>query len=706
MSKIPLDTPLGELHGVGPRFVSKLKKLGVTTVRDLLWHFPSRYEDWSSVAKIAELKPGDLKTVRGRVEKIEVKKAWRRRMLIVEADIADDSGSIKAIWFNQPYVKNILKPETVANFAGKTAIRNGKLYLSNPTYELAGPLEETKHTGRLVPIYPETKGLTSKGLRFLTLPILENAEPADEFLPEKTLKANRLPEINRALKSIHFPTKLSEAENARRRFAFEDLFLLQLNNINLRSTLLKQTAPQIKVANDRIKKLISGLPFELTSSQSKALKEILTDLSAKHPMNRLLQGDVGSGKTIVAGLAAVVTAENGRQAALMAPTEILARQHYRTLLKFFGDSGIGIGLLVSKEARASYGEGLESGFAKTDALKQLASGDIKILVGTHALIQSSVRFANLSLIIVDEQHRFGVAQRAALSGGEQKVVPHFLSMSATPIPRTLMMTIFGDLDVSLIPELPKGRKEIITKIVAPENRNKAYGFIKGQIQRGRQAFVICPRIEPSESEYLLTAEEEKKLEIKSVKEEFDKLSKRIFPELKVGMLHGKMPAKEKEEIMKKFSSGEIDLLVSTSVVEVGVDVPNATIMMIEGADRFGLSQLYQFRGRVGRGEHQSFCFLFSEAGSRSGYSRLNSLLTAKNGFELAEEDLKIRGPGEFLGHEQAGMPDIAMRSLNNLELVKATREAAEDVLRSSPGLKEYPRLRAKLKDFSNDIHLE
>ncbi len=708
MPRIPLDTPLGELHGVGPRFVSKLKKLGITTVRDLLWHFPSRYEDWSSVAKIAELKPGDSRTIRARVEKINVKKAWRRRMLIVEAVIADDSGSIKAIWFNQPYIKNILKPETVANFAGKVAVRDGKPYLSNPAYELADALQETKHTGRLVPIYPETKGLTSKGLRFLTLPILENAEPAEEFLPEETLKVNRLPEINQALKSIHFPTKLSEAESARRRFAFEDLFLLQLNNINLRSTLLKQKAPQIKVNGGRLKELIKGLPFELTASQNKALDEITSDLSARHPMNRLLQGDVGSGKTIVAGLAAVCASEEDYQVALMAPTEILARQHYRTLLKFFGDSGIGIGLLISKEARASYGEGLESAFSKPEVLKELAANRLKIIVGTHALIQSSVKFADLGFIIVDEQHRFGVAQRAALTGARPGAIPHFLSMSATPIPRTLMMTVFGDLDVSLIPELPKGRKEIITKIVAPENRNKAYGFIKGQIQRGRQAFVICPRIEPSEAEneYLLTKEEEKNLEIKSVKEEFDKLSKRIFPDLAVGMLHGKMTAKEKEEVMKKFSAGEIGVLVSTSVVEVGVDVPNATIMMIEGADRFGLSQLYQFRGRVGRGEHQSFCFLFSESGSRSGYLRLNSLLTAKNGFELAEEDLKLRGPGEFLGQEQAGMPDVAMRSLNNLELVKATREAAEEVLRSSPGLREYPRLREKLREFSSDIHLE
>ncbi|MCL5007023.1 MAG: ATP-dependent DNA helicase RecG [Patescibacteria group bacterium] len=704
MSKIPLETPLRELHGVGPRFVSKLSKLGIHTVRDLLWHFPSRYEDWSKVAKISELKAGDAFTVRARVAEIGVKRAWKRRMLIVEALLEDDSGSIQATWFNQPYIKNVLKPGTIASFAGKVALRKNKLYLSSPTYELnAG--DSSKHTGRLVPIYPETKGLTSKGLRFLTQPILESVEPVKEFLPEKVLEEHNLPEVNEALHMVHFPDKLSEAQDARRRFAFEDLFLLHLNNIILRLALFKKSSPKIDAPAHRVKEIVSGLPFELTASQKETLDEILDDMAESHPMNRLLQGDVGSGKTIIAGIAALIAAEQEFQVALMAPTEILARQHYKTVLKFFGETNKGVGLLISKEARVHYGNSLEEAVAKPALIKELSANRIKILVGTHALIQKSVKFDNLGLIIIDEQHRFGVAQRGALADKKGKL-PHFLSMSATPIPRTLMMTVFGDLDVSLIKELPKGRKPIITKIIAPENRNKAYGFIKGQVQRGRQAFVICPRIDPSEGDSLLTAEETKKLEMKSVKEEHEKLSKRFFPDFKVAMLHGKMASKEKEETMKEFAAGRIDILVSTSVIEVGIDVPNATIMMIESADRFGLAQLYQFRGRVGRGEHQSFCFLFAESGSGTSYKRLNSLLTAKNGFELAEKDLAIRGPGEFLGEEQAGMPDIAMKSLNNLELVKDTRKAAEETLKASPSLRDFPELKKRINAFSKEIHLE
>lgn len=704
MSKIPLDTPLEELHGVGPRLVSKLRKLGIENVRDLLWHFPSRYEDWSKTAKISELKAGDSFTIRAQVMEIGMKRAWKRRMFIVEALLQDESGSIQATWFNQPYIKNVLKPRTTANFAGKVALRKNKLYLSSPTYELNSG-ETTKHTGRLVPIYPETKGLTSKGLRFLTQPILENVEPLAEFLPEKTLEKYDLAEINQALKNVHFPEKLSDAREARRRFAFEDLFLLHLNNIILRLALFKKSSPKIEVPAERTNEIFKGLPFELTPSQKEALDEILEDMAKAHPMNRLLQGDVGSGKTIIAGIAALSAAEQGFQVAIMAPTEILARQHYKTLIKFFGETSSGMGLLISKEARVHYGDGLEEAVSKPALVKELSTGRIKIIIGTHALIQKGVSFSNLGLIIVDEQHRFGVSQRAALADRKGQI-PHFLSMSATPIPRTLMMTIFGDLDVSLIKELPKGRRPVITKIVAPENRNKAYGFIKGQVQKGRQAFVICPRIDPSESDELITKEEAKKLEIKSVKEEFEKLSKKIFPELRVGMLHGKLSSKEKEETMREFAAGKIDVLVSTSVVEVGVDVPNATIIMIEGADRFGLAQLYQFRGRVGRGEHQSFCFLFTGSGSGASYTRLNSLLTAKNGFELAEKDLAIRGPGEFLGEEQAGMPDIAMRSLNNLELVKESRKAAEETLKSSSSLKDFPLLKERLNSFSHEIHLE
>jgi len=451
----------------------------------------------------------------------------------------------------------------------------------------------------------------------------------------------------------------------------------------------------------------------LTESQKKSLREILEDIKKPHPMNRLLQGDVGSGKTIVAAITALIVAENGSQAAFMAPTEVLARQHFQTFKKFFKDFNKGVALLVSSSSLIFYGDGLESEIKKPDLLKKISSGEIKIIIGTHALIQKNVKFKELALIIIDEQHRFGIRQRAEMADQSPKILPHFLSMSATPIPRTLSLTVFGDLNLSIISELPKGRKSIITKIVAPENRDKAYAFIRGQVKKGRQAFVICPRIEPPE-ENPETAQDVKMVyrgtlsawETKAVKEEYEKLSKKVFPDLRVGLLHGKLKAGEKTAVMDDFKKGKIDILVSTSVVEVGVDIPNATIMMIEGSERFGLSQLYQFRGRVGRGEHQSFCFLFSESSSQQTLKRLNSLIEAENGFELAEKDLEIRGPGEILGQSQTGLPDLAMKSIQDPKLVKSAREAAESILEIDPDLTKYPDLLARVENFAKEIHLE
>ncbi len=519
----------------------------------------------------------------------------------------------------------------------------------------------------------------------------------------------------------------------------------------------KQKAYPVKYEVENVKQILSALPFELTPSQKKSLWEILQGVAKPHPMNRLLQGDVGSGKTIVAGIAAITTAEepNNLQAAFMAPTEILARQHYQTLTKFFKEFTGGIGLLISKEARIFYGEGLEESVKKSGFIKETTAGRIKIIVGTHALIQKTVSFQNLGLVIIDEQHRFGVKQRAHLlrdsklrmhpppkanpplaenlQKGQKTFVdadkfvdshriPHLLSMSATPIPRTLMLSVFGDLDLSLISELPKGRKRIITKIVDPANRNKAYAFIRGEVKKGKQVFVVCPRIEPQvENQSVEVRPPEinyqyfggrtsQILEVKAVKDEYEKLANKVFPDLRVAMLHGKMRSDAKKKVMAEFAAGENDILVSTSVIEVGVDIPRATIMMIEGAERFGLAQLYQFRGRVGRGEKQSFCFLFTESSSETTRRRLQSLLTAKNGFELAEQDLKIRGPGEFLGGPsgwaQTGLPDVAMRALQSPELLKEARTAAEEILKEDPELKNYPLLKERLGQFEKEVHLE
>jgi ATP-dependent DNA helicase RecG len=719
MLQIAPDTPLFEVVGARVPALRRLEKMGIKTVHDLLWHFPTRYEDFTKIYPIAELEPGQQATITGVVEEIQSKHSWRRAMSIVEATIADESGSIRAVWFNQPYVANVLKVGRMANFAGKASTsEEGEIYLNNPVYEVIhtrdAATQEMNHTARLVPVYPETRGLTSRGIRFVTQALFRKKPVMKEWIPAEILIEFNFPELNEAIHSIHFPRAIEDAASARARFSFEELFLLQILNMQQKLKLATERAPVITADIERVKAMLARLPFELTHSQKQSLWEIIKDIEKPRPMNRLLQGDVGSGKTVVAAIAALIAAENKLQTAFMAPTEILARQHFETMKKLFVSLAFGsdepngaiqpvIGLITGSSAHIFYGNELESKVSKPEFSKKVAAGEVSIIFGTHALIQKTIAFAALGLVIIDEQHRFGVRQRAELNAHKGDApIPHFLSMSATPIPRTLMLSVFGDLDLSLITELPVGRKEIKTEIVAPLKRTATYSFIREQIKEGRQAFVICPRIDAEEDEPGVA----KKLELKSVKEEHEKLSKKIFPDLRIAMLHGQMKPKEKEDVMRKFKDREFDILVATSVVEVGVDVPNASIMMIEGADRFGLAQLYQFRGRVGRGEYQSYCFLMADSQAAAANARLKAILEAKNGFELAEKDLALRGPGQFFGNVQTGLPDIAMEALRDPELVKHSREAAVRAVTADPRFKKNVALRKKVEEFRARVHQE
>ena len=720
-----LSAKLSDVQGVGTRFLTRLGRLGVTTVEDLLRHFPVRYEDFSAVAKIKNLSLGEPATIRGVVQSIDVRRSWKnRRMTIIEALIGDDTGAVRATWFNQPYIAKILQPGTTANFSGKLTVYKNEVSLQNPVYEIVrGAEPDIKHTAGLIPIYPETKSLTSRGIRYFVYAILEELEKLNDWMPSEVLELYDFPEINTAFRTIHFPESLQDAKRAKKRFAFEGIFLIQLLNFKFRQELEERRGYTVEVGARELEEAIAKLPFQLTASQRRSLSEIVEDFEKGAPMNRLLQGDVGSGKTVIAALASLFTAKHGYQSVFLAPTEILALQHYKTLTKIFRNEDVAIGLVTRSYKKCS-DEGLERELSAAAIKKRILGGKIRIVIGTHAVIQKDVHFHQLGLIVVDEQHRFGVRQRGELMG-RSVYTPHFLSMSATPIPRTLALTLFGDLDLSIIDELPKGRRPIITRIVAPENRGKAHAFIRGEVKKGRQVFVICPRIEKSTSDMsqvtsYMSARARAWDDVKAVKEEYEKLSKKVFPDLRVAMLHGRMPARQssakqsdggkrersKEEVMRDFVDGKSDVLIATSVVEVGVDVPNATIMMIDGADRFGLAQLYQFRGRVGRGEHQSFCLLFSDSDSKSVRDRLQALIDARNGFELAEKDLKIRGPGEFLGESQSGMPDVAMEALTDSRLIKSARSAAKEVFGKDPSLRDYPLLKARLAKFEKEIHFE
>ncbi len=694
-----LSTPVEKIPRVGAQYTKKLKRLGIENVRDLLFHFPHRYEDFSDLVPIAQVKIGEKVCIQGEIKNIENTRTWRRRMTVTTALVEDKSGAVKVIWFNQPYLEDTLKPGTTVCLAGKVAAGKKSypgVYLSSPTYEKISKKEsqDFTHTGRIIPIYPETEGLSSRWLRYIIKPLLASfADVLPDPLPDRVVKENNLITLKESLWQIHFPDSLKKAERSRERFSFQELFLVQLYVLKERMKLKKQKAVAVPIHLETVKKFVASLPFTLTDAQKKCSWQILKDMEKPRPMNRMLEGDVGSGKTVVAVMAMLNTMKEGRQTAFMAPTEILSKQHFASLSELLKGLGVSIGLLTGQESRVGSRK-----ISREKFLEKAREGKLDILVGTHALIQKGVKFGNLSLVVLDEQHRFGVEQRAKLCQ-EQGSIPHLLSMTATPIPRTLALTLYGDLDLSLLDEMPKGRKKIITKLIPPQKRKEVYDFVKEEIKKGRQAFVICPRIEADNGK-------ESWAEVKAVEEEYEKLSRKVFPGLSIAKLHGRMKPQEKEKIMERFKNKKDDILVSTSVVEVGIDVPNATMMVIEGAERFGLSQLHQFRGRVGRGKEQSFCFLFTDSAAKRTSQRLKALMDSKTGFELAEKDLEIRGPGEVFGTRQSGIPDLATTSLSDIFLVEKTRNWAKEILQESPALDSYPVLKSAVKEFTKKIHLE
>jgi ATP-dependent DNA helicase RecG len=676
-----LSTPIENLYLVGPARAKLLRHLGIETLEDLLFYFPRAHQDLSHFTPIAELKLGDFATVKAKVLEIKSFRTKVRRLTLTQALIEDDSGQITCVWFNQPFLTKVIKPNETFIFSGKSLKSKGKLQIQNPIYEQEKA--EQVHTSRLVPVYPLTASLTQKILRSIIKTYLDKTI-IPEYLPTEILLTEKMFDENRAVKTFHFPDDWQALKVAQKRLAFDEVFTTQLRVLKYKKERAQERAFIINQVPE-LQEKIASLAFKLTSSQSKALKEILSDFQKPYPANRLLEGDVGSGKTILAAMAMYLCAKNNLQSALLCPTEVLAQQHYANFLKLFLNDGFDIAILTGSSIRLN-----GNPVSRETMVAQTRSGKIKMILGTHALLEDKVNFKNLNLVVIDEQHRFGVEQRAALKNFNNT---HLLSMSATPIPRTLALTLYGDLDIARLEQLPSGRLPIKTELVDNVHRTSTYNFIRNQIKDGRQAFVICPLIEESD-----------KLGMKSATTEYKKLSEEIFPDLKIGLLHGKLKPADKEKIMRQFKDNELQILVSTSVVEVGVDVPNATVMMIEGAERFGLAQLHQFRGRVGRSSFQSYCFLFSEDPNALVNPRLLAVVRSTNGFELAEEDLKIRGAGNLYGTEQSGY-SFKIATLSNLEMVERSKQYAEKIIDEDPSLSRHPLLKQKVEQ-QPAIHLE
>ena len=700
---LSLDSPVDRLRGVDARTSARLLKLGVSSIRDLLYLLPRRHNDFSQVVPIAELVPGQEQTTIATVWEAREVSLRRGKLKSTEAVVGDETGNMQVVWFGQPYVARALKPNTRLALSGRVDVYQGRVQLQSPEFEVLDRNEGQVHTGRLVPVYPLTQGLSPRRLRSILWQALEEWLPGmEEYLPQSVMVSLGVMDLPKAIMQAHYPDDSASAEAARRRLAFDELFLLQLAVLIRRRTWQSSAlGVPIHPSPEVQKGFLASLPFALTGAQERCIGEVLSDMERGiPPMNRLLQGEVGSGKTVVALSALLEAVAGGYQGSIMVPTELLADQHFATVASLLG----GLAGAVHEEGRITVpveplsrplSVGILTGStraaSKREIQRRLADGSLDILIGTHALIQEGVEIPRLALAVVDEQHRFGVQQRAALRErmrgtdavatveGEPSMPagssPHLLVMSATPIPRTLALTLYGDLDISTIDELPLGRQRVLTRVVPTDRRDAAYGFVRNQVAEGRQAYVICPLVEESEA-----------VEARAATEEYQRLSAHVFPDLRLGLLHGRMSAREKEEVMGGFRQGEIDVLVSTAVVEVGIDVPNATVMMVEGAHRFGLSQLHQFRGRVGRGAAKSYCLLLPEYSTPEARQRLAAMERIHDGFRLAEVDLEMRGPGDYFGTRQSGLPTFRVARLTDQDLLRTAREQAQALLEEDPDL--------------------
>jgi ATP-dependent DNA helicase RecG len=727
MNDLQTNTLVVDAFRLTPTQKKALSKLGIVTVEDLLYNFPSRYSDVAKIKKISTLQEGETVTVYGKIDKLKTKKTFRGKVPMAEGVIEDDTGKLKVMWFNQAYIAKMIANESMVALQGKVTGGTQGIYLANPEIERTKdmPIDASEtlfHAGGEqfgVPIYPESRGITSRWFHYNIQKVLSTGihETLEDPIPQEIREKYHLPSLKTALVWIHAPQKERDAQSARKRFAFEEIFYIQLSRRKAKKEYEQKNSYHIDIDHSKLAEFVDRFPFTLTDGQAQAVQTITDDFGKDKPMLRLLEGDVGSGKTAVAAatsFAVISSHPEGKpfeklQVAYMAPTEILATQLYESFVKYFSHLPVQVGLITSsgcKKFPSKVDPTIPTDISRSQLLKWVENGEIDILVGTHSLIAKSVKFKNLAYVIIDEQHRFGTNQRAQLV---QKVghSPHFLSMTATPIPRTLALTIYGDLDLTLLDEMPHGRKPVITEIVLPGQREKVYEQIQEQLKAGRQLYVICPRIDEPDPDKATA------LNLKSVKEESARLKKNVFQEYEIDILHSKMPSKSptpsvktKEKVMQKFAEHKTDILVATSVVEVGVNVPNATNIIIEGGERFGLSQLHQLRGRVIRSNDQAYCYVFADTKTQKTLDRLKALKTAKNGFELSELDLQLRGAGELAGKKQWGVSDVGMEAIKNLKMVEAARTEAQILLEEDFTLSKHPLLTHRLAKIETQVHFE